>query len=41
MAVCVPSPTRDCLDRNDGGILIAFDRVFGTVASAPKDEPPR
>jgi len=31
----------DCLDRNYGGILIVFDRLFGTVALAPRDEPLR
>jgi sterol desaturase/sphingolipid hydroxylase (fatty acid hydroxylase superfamily) len=31
----------DCLDRNYGGILIVFDRLFGTVAVAPRDEPLR
>jgi len=28
-----------CLDKNYGGILIIYDRLFGTFASAPKDEP--
>lgn len=27
-----------CLDRNFGGILIIFDRLFGTFAAAPQDE---
>ena len=27
-----------CLDRNYGGILIIFDRLFGTFAEAPDDE---
>lgn len=27
-----------CLDRNYGGILIVFDRLFGTFAEAPSDE---
>jgi sterol desaturase/sphingolipid hydroxylase (fatty acid hydroxylase superfamily) len=27
-----------CLDRNYGGMLIVFDRLFGTFAEAPKDE---
>ncbi len=30
-----------CLDRNYGGILIVFDRLFGTFAEAPKTEPLR
>lgn len=30
-----------CLDRNYGGILIVFDRLFGTFAEAPADEPLR
>lgn len=30
-----------CLDRNFGGILIVFDRIFGTFAEAPQDEPLR
>jgi len=30
-----------CLDRNYGGVLIVFDRLFGTLAAAPKDEPLR
>ncbi|MDQ7250406.1 sterol desaturase family protein [Dongia sedimenti] len=30
-----------CLDRNFGGILIVFDRLFGTFATAPQDEPLR
>lgn len=30
-----------CLDRNYGGVLIVFDRWFGTFAEAPKDEPLR
>ncbi len=27
-----------CLDKNYGGVLILFDRLFGTFAEAPKDE---
>jgi sterol desaturase/sphingolipid hydroxylase (fatty acid hydroxylase superfamily) len=27
-----------CLDKNFGGVLIIFDRLFGTFAQAPKDE---
>ena len=27
-----------CLDKNFGLVLIVFDRLFGTFASAPKDE---
>ena len=27
-----------CLDKNYGGILIVFDRVFGTFAEAPRDQ---
>ena len=27
-----------CLDRNYGGVLIIFDRLFGTFAEAPRDE---
>ncbi|HEY8067003.1 MAG TPA: sterol desaturase family protein [Methylosinus sp.] len=27
-----------CLDRNYGGVLIVFDRLFGTFAEAPKEE---
>jgi len=30
-----------CLDRNFGGVLIVFDRLFGTFAAAPRDEPLR
>jgi sterol desaturase/sphingolipid hydroxylase (fatty acid hydroxylase superfamily) len=30
-----------CLDRNFGGVLIVFDRLFGTFAEAPRDEPLR
>ncbi len=30
-----------CLDKNYGGTLIVFDRLFGTFAAAPKDEPLR
>ncbi|HUO53603.1 MAG TPA: sterol desaturase family protein [Rhodoblastus sp.] len=30
-----------CLDRNYGGVLIVFDRLYGTFAQAPKDEPLR
>ncbi|MEO1608635.1 MAG: hypothetical protein AAFR90_04680 [Pseudomonadota bacterium] len=29
----------DCLDRNYGAVLIIFDRMFGTFAAAPADEP--
>ncbi|MBN9548265.1 MAG: sterol desaturase family protein, partial [Alphaproteobacteria bacterium] len=29
---------RACLDRNYGGVLIVFDRLFGTFAEAPDDE---
>jgi sterol desaturase/sphingolipid hydroxylase (fatty acid hydroxylase superfamily) len=29
---------RSCLDTNYGGILIVFDRLFGTFAEAPKDQ---
>ncbi|GLS18948.1 sterol desaturase [Labrys miyagiensis] len=32
---------RSCLDKNYGGILIVFDRLFGTFAEAPKDRPLR
>jgi sterol desaturase/sphingolipid hydroxylase (fatty acid hydroxylase superfamily) len=28
----------ECLDKNFGGILIIFDRIFGTFAREPKDE---
>jgi sterol desaturase/sphingolipid hydroxylase (fatty acid hydroxylase superfamily) len=31
----------DCLDRNFGAVLIVFDRLFGTFAKAPQDEPLR
>ncbi len=31
----------ECLDRNFGGTLIVFDRLFGTFAAPPKDEPLR
>lgn len=27
-----------CLDRNFGGVLIVYDRLFGTFAEAPRDE---
>jgi sterol desaturase/sphingolipid hydroxylase (fatty acid hydroxylase superfamily) len=27
-----------CLDKNFGGVLIVFDRLFGTFAKAPEDE---
>jgi sterol desaturase/sphingolipid hydroxylase (fatty acid hydroxylase superfamily) len=27
-----------CLDRNFGGMLIVWDRLFGTFAQAPDDE---
>lgn len=30
-----------CRDRNYGGVLIIFDRMFGTFAEAPADEPLR
>lgn len=30
-----------CLDRNYGNVLIVFDRVFGTFANVPADEPLR
>ena len=30
-----------CLDKNYGGMLIIFDRLFGTFAAAPKQEPLR
>jgi sterol desaturase/sphingolipid hydroxylase (fatty acid hydroxylase superfamily) len=30
-----------CLDRNYGGVLILFDRLFGTFAAAPEHEPLR
>lgn len=30
-----------CLDKNFGGMLIVFDRLFGTFAEAPKTEPLR
>lgn len=30
---------QSCLDRNYGGILIVFDRLFGTFAQAPRGEP--
>ena len=30
-----------CIDKNYGGILIIFDRLFGTFASPPVDEPLR
>lgn len=29
----------DCLDRNYGAVLIIFDRMFGTFATAPVNEP--
>ena len=28
-----------CLDKNFGGVLIVYDRLFGTFAKAPQDEP--
>jgi len=28
----------DCLDKNYGGILIVFDRIFGTFAEAPRGQ---
>jgi sterol desaturase/sphingolipid hydroxylase (fatty acid hydroxylase superfamily) len=30
-----------CLDKNFGGILIIYDRLFGTFATPPEDEPLR
>jgi sterol desaturase/sphingolipid hydroxylase (fatty acid hydroxylase superfamily) len=30
-----------CLDKNFGGVLIVFDRLFGTFVTAPKNEPLR
>lgn len=30
-----------CLDKNYGGVLIIYDRLFGTFAKAPADEPLR
>jgi sterol desaturase/sphingolipid hydroxylase (fatty acid hydroxylase superfamily) len=30
-----------CLDKNFGGVLIIFDRLFGSFAKAPHDEPLR
>ncbi len=30
-----------CLDKNYGGTLIVFDRLFGTFAAAPENEPMR
>lgn len=30
-----------CVDRNFGSVLIVFDRLFGTFAAAPADEPLR
>ncbi len=30
-----------CLDKNYGSVLIVFDRLFGTFASAPREEPLR
>lgn len=30
-----------CIDKNFGAVLIVFDRLFGTFAAAPKDEPLR
>ncbi|SON54403.1 Fatty acid hydroxylase superfamily protein [Hartmannibacter diazotrophicus] len=32
---------RDCLDKNYGGMLIVFDRLFGTFTEAPAGEPLR
>lgn len=29
---------RSCLDKNFGGVLIVFDRLFGTFAQVPQDE---
>ena len=31
----------ECLDKNFGGTLIVFDRLFGTFAAPPKEEPLR
>lgn len=31
----------ECLDKNFGGVLIIFDRLFGTFAGPPKTEPIR
>lgn len=31
----------DCLDKNYGGTLIVFDRLFGTFAAPPENEPLR
>jgi len=31
----------DCLDKNYGGVLIIFDRLFGSFAEAPSDQPLR
>lgn len=30
-----------CLDKNFGGVLIIYDRLFGTFATPPRDEPLR
>ena len=30
-----------CLDKNYGSVLILFDRLFGTFAEAPREEPLR
>ena len=30
-----------CLDKNYGSVLIVFDRLFGTFADAPREEPLR
>ncbi len=30
-----------CLDKNYGSVLIVFDRMFGTFATPPADEPLR
>lgn len=31
----------ECLDKNYGSVLIVFDRLFGTFAAAPRNEPLR
>ncbi|WOJ90915.1 sterol desaturase family protein [Methylocapsa polymorpha] len=31
----------ECLDKNYGGVLIIFDRLFGSFAEAPSDQPLR
>jgi sterol desaturase/sphingolipid hydroxylase (fatty acid hydroxylase superfamily) len=30
-----------CVDKNYGSVLIVFDRLFGTFADAPREEPLR